>query len=255
MLFCSFCSKLPLYQTHSSVHCWRKSCSFRICTCPCRAMKPVHPSWGPIKEIHHFPHRRRTGLSFESQKCSQEMLMTRISLAAGGCPARQPGLSGLRYSVQTCGTLPAGGHVASADSLIPVQSFQLDWQTVFFHLWGKCCTGVPGSRAVRAWHRRPRDCDVSPPYLLMTQSQVRACENSQDEISGVLESLSTGESAQLQAMGRDFPRTLAGLGCSHRVGRRIANPLTCRNPAGSFSLITSRQYSISPVDWRSFSVQ
>lgn len=31
--------------------------------------------------------------------------------------------------------------------------------------------------------------------------------------------------------------------------------LTCRNPAGSFSLITSRQYSISPVDWRSFNVQ
>lgn len=109
-----------------------------ICTCPCRAMMPMHPSWGPIKEIHHFPHRRRTGLSFESQKCSQEMLVTRVSLAAGGCPARQPRLSGLQYSVQTCGSLPTGGHVDSTNSVLPVQSFQLDWQTVFFHLWGKC---------------------------------------------------------------------------------------------------------------------
>lgn len=31
--------------------------------------------------------------------------------------------------------------------------------------------------------------------------------------------------------------------------------LTCRNPLGSFSLMTSRQYSISPVVWRSFTVQ
>lgn len=31
--------------------------------------------------------------------------------------------------------------------------------------------------------------------------------------------------------------------------------LTCRNPEGSSSLITSRQYSIRPVDWRSFRVQ
>ena len=90
---------------------------------------------------------------------------------------------------------------------------------------------------------------------MMTQSEVRACENSQDEISGILEPLNTGESAQLQATGRDFPRTLAGLGHGHGVGRRTASLLTCRNPAGSFSLITSRQYSISPVDWRSFSVQ
>lgn len=35
----------------------------------------------------------------------------------------------------------------------------------------------------------------------------------------------------------------------------LGSRLTCRNPAGSFSLITSRQYSISPVDWRSFNVQ
>lgn len=30
---------------------------------------------------------------------------------------------------------------------------------------------------------------------------------------------------------------------------------TCRNPLGSFSLRTSRQYSIMPVVWRSFMVQ
>lgn len=31
--------------------------------------------------------------------------------------------------------------------------------------------------------------------------------------------------------------------------------LTCRKPLGSFSLMTSRQYSIKPVVWRSFTVQ
>lgn len=63
--------------------------------------------------------------------------MTRISLAARGCPARHPGLSGLWYSVQTCGTLSTGGHVDSANSLLPVQSFQLDWQRLFSFICGE----------------------------------------------------------------------------------------------------------------------
>lgn len=38
--------------------------------------------------------------------------------------------------------------------------------------------------------------------------------------------------------------------CSIRCGSD-----TCRNPLGSFSLRTSKQYSIMPVVWRSFMVQ
>ena len=138
MLFCSFCSKLSLYQTHSSVLCREKVLLIQnICTCPCRAMMPVHPSWGPIKEIHHFPHRQRTELLIESQKYFQELLVTRISLAARGRPARHRGLSGLWYSVQTCGTLSTGGYVDSANSLLPVQSFQIDWQRLLSFIYGE----------------------------------------------------------------------------------------------------------------------
>ena len=34
-----------------------------------------------------------------------------------------------------------------------------------------------------------------------------------------------------------------------------SSPPTCRKPLGSFSLMTSRQYSIRPVVWRSLTVQ
>lgn len=37
--------------------------------------------------------------------------------------------------------------------------------------------------------------------------------------------------------------------------KSFAVPRTCRKPLGSFSLMTSMQYSISPVVWRSFTVQ
>lgn len=74
---------------------------------------------------------------------------------------------------------------------------------------------------------------------------------SQDESPGPPEPPSPGAATQLQAAGGDPPGT-GGLG---RGGAGGGAALTCRKPAGSFSLITSRQYSISPVDWRSFSVQ
>lgn len=43
----------------------------------------------------------------------------------------------------------------------------------------------------------------------------------------------------------------------HLIGSIISQKegLTCRKPLGSFSLMTSRQYSINPVVWRSFTVQ
>lgn len=37
--------------------------------------------------------------------------------------------------------------------------------------------------------------------------------------------------------------------------KSFVEPRTCRKPLGSFSLMTSMQYSISPVVWRSFTVQ
>lgn len=51
------------------------------------------------------------------------------------------------------------------------------------------------------------------------------------------------------------PSPVQYLSCSPRSPDVSSSTPTCRKPLGSFSLMTSRQYSIRPVVWRSLTVQ